>query len=46
MAELEKTQAEMDKARADEKAAFMEAKTDLEAGIAGVQKALELLRNH
>eukprot|EP00747_Dinoflagellata_sp_TGD_P157206 gnl/TRDRNA2_/TRDRNA2_177725_c0_seq11.p1 gnl/TRDRNA2_/TRDRNA2_177725_c0~~gnl/TRDRNA2_/TRDRNA2_177725_c0_seq11.p1 ORF type:complete len:218 (-),score=88.40 gnl/TRDRNA2_/TRDRNA2_177725_c0_seq11:46-699(-) len=37
---------EMDKARTDEKAAFTEAKTDLEAGIAGVQKALELLRDY
>merc|ERR1719389_1148809 len=46
LAELMKTQAEMDKARSDEKAAFMEAKTDLEAGIAGVQKALELLRDY
>merc|ERR1719409_557502 len=31
LAELEKTTMEMDKARSDEKAAFMEAKTDLEA---------------
>merc|ERR1719409_584107 len=33
LAELQKTQAEMDTARTDEKAAFTEAKTDLEAGI-------------
>merc|ERR1719181_1178173 len=46
LAELAKTTAEMDKARSDEKAAFTEAKTDLEAGIAGVQKALELLRDY
>merc|ERR1719160_2429836 len=46
LADLMQTQAEMDKARTDEKAAFTEAKTDLEAGIAGVQKALELLRDY
>merc|ERR1712100_179584 len=34
----------MDKARTDEKAAFDAAKSDLEAGIAGVQTALEKLR--
>merc|ERR1719389_1062606 len=33
LAELARTQAEMDKARTDEKAAFTEAETDLEAGI-------------
>merc|ERR1719240_2314481 len=37
---------EMDKARADENAAFLEAKTALEAGITGVTKALEVLRNY
>merc|ERR1719387_2079421 len=37
---------EMDHARADEKAAFIETKADLEAGINGVTKALEVLRNY
>ena len=36
----------MDKARTDEKAAFDAAKTDLEAGINGVQGALEVLREY
>merc|ERR1719183_3329577 len=34
----------MDKARTDENAAFTAAKSDLQAGIDGVQKALEVLR--
>eukprot|EP00747_Dinoflagellata_sp_TGD_P157208 gnl/TRDRNA2_/TRDRNA2_177725_c0_seq13.p1 gnl/TRDRNA2_/TRDRNA2_177725_c0~~gnl/TRDRNA2_/TRDRNA2_177725_c0_seq13.p1 ORF type:complete len:208 (-),score=82.75 gnl/TRDRNA2_/TRDRNA2_177725_c0_seq13:46-669(-) len=36
----------MDKARADENAAYKAAKTDLEAGINGVQGALEVLREY
>merc|ERR1719146_317542 len=36
----------MDKARADEHAAFLEAKAALEAGITGVTKALEVLRSY
>merc|ERR1719146_514852 len=36
----------MDKARADEHAAFLEEKAALEAGITGVTKALEVLRNY
>merc|ERR1719333_1293052 len=35
----------MDKAREDAHAAFLEAKTDLEQGITGVQNALEVLRS-
>merc|ERR1719267_428202 len=44
LAELAKRQAEMDKVRADQHAAFAQAKADLELGISGVQKALEVLR--
>merc|ERR1719352_1748573 len=44
LADLAKTTAEMDKARADESAAFTQAQSDLQAGITGVQKALEVLR--
>jgi len=46
LAELAKTTAEMDKARTDEKEAFTAAAADLEAGIAGVQTALEKLREY
>merc|ERR1719387_697128 len=46
LAHLAKTTMEMDKARADEHAAFSETKTDLEAGITGVTKALEVLRSY
>merc|ERR1719321_471579 len=46
LASLAKTTMEMDQARADEKALFLETKTDLEAGITGVTKALEVLRNY
>jgi chromosome segregation ATPase len=46
LAALAKTTAEMDKARADENAVFVETKTDLSAGIAGVGKALEVLRSY
>merc|ERR1719379_2086036 len=46
LANLAKTTMEMDKARTDEHAAYMEAKTDLQAGIDGVQKALEVLRSY
>jgi chromosome segregation ATPase len=43
---LVKTQAEMDAARADERAAFAAAKSDLEQGISGVQGALQALRDY
>eukprot|EP00747_Dinoflagellata_sp_TGD_P154790 gnl/TRDRNA2_/TRDRNA2_177533_c10_seq2.p1 gnl/TRDRNA2_/TRDRNA2_177533_c10~~gnl/TRDRNA2_/TRDRNA2_177533_c10_seq2.p1 ORF type:complete len:704 (+),score=255.75 gnl/TRDRNA2_/TRDRNA2_177533_c10_seq2:89-2200(+) len=46
LSELAKTTMEMDAARSDEHAAYMEAKTDLQAGIDGVQKALEVLRSY
>merc|ERR1719389_777961 len=46
LANLAKTTMEMDKARADENAAFVETKTDLSAGIEGVGKALEVLRSY
>merc|ERR1719213_1076866 len=36
----------MDTARSDEHAAYEEASTDLQAGIDGVQKALEVLRSY
>jgi len=43
---MAKAQYEMDKARQDESAAFIVAKADLEAGVAGVQKALQVLRDY
>merc|ERR1719420_611859 len=46
LADLAKTTMEMDKSRADENAAFLEAKAALEAGITGVTKALEVLRSY
>jgi hypothetical protein len=46
LANLAKEQVEMDKARASESAAFTQAKQDLQAGITGVQKALEVLRSY
>merc|ERR1740123_827640 len=46
LAALAKTQAEMDKIRQEEKEAFTQAKSDLEAGIAGVRKALGVLRDY
>lgn len=46
LAALAKEQAEMDKVRADEKAAFQKAKEDLELGIEGVRKALSLLKDY
>merc|ERR1719271_1837240 len=44
LAALAKRQAEMDQVRSDQKAAFLQAKTDLELGLSGVRKALEVLR--
>merc|ERR1719217_1595825 len=46
LAELADSQAEMDKVREETHAAFVTAKEDLEQGIAGVQGALEVLRNY
>jgi len=46
LAKIAKQQAEMDSIRAEEKAAYDKAKAELEAGIAGVQKALGVLRDY
>merc|ERR1719230_529278 len=46
LAKLAKEQAEMDSIRAEEKAAYDTAKAELELGIAGVQKALGVLRDY
>merc|ERR1719420_1665781 len=46
LAALAKEQAEMDKLRKEENDEFLAAKADLDAGIAGVRKALEVLRDY
>jgi len=46
LATLARQQAEMDKVRAEEKANYDTAKAELEAGIGGVQKALQVLREY
>merc|ERR1719316_1424514 len=46
LAELAQTQAEMDKIRAEEHANYKVAKEELEEGLAGVQKALSVLRDY
>merc|ERR1719160_1014052 len=46
LAELEASQAEMDKVREEQNVAYKSAKKDLEDGIKGVQGALEVLRNY
>merc|ERR1719313_996336 len=46
LAKIAKQQAEMDSIRAEEKAAYDKAKAELEAGIAGVQKASGVLRDY
>merc|ERR1712194_427974 len=43
---LAKEQAEMDKIRGDQHAAYKQAKADLELGLSGVRKALEVLRDY
>merc|ERR1719265_1133958 len=44
LAELAKEQAEMDKLRQEQNADYLKAKADLELGLSGVRKALEVLR--
>merc|ERR1719333_375426 len=46
LAGLAKEQADMDAIRAEEKAAFDQAKSDLELGLSGVGKALSVLRKY
>jgi len=46
LATLSRQQAEMDSIRAEEKAAFDQAKAELELGISGVQKALSVLKDY
>merc|ERR1712060_545274 len=46
LAALAKEQAEMDSIRMDERADYAQAKVDLEAGLAGVRKALGVLRDY
>jgi len=46
LATLSREQAEMDSIRAEEKAAFDTAKSELELGISGVQKALSVLKDY
>jgi len=46
LAELMKSQAEMDKIRQEENAAFVQAKADLTAGLTGVRQALTVLRDY
>merc|ERR1719191_1150845 len=46
LAALAKMQAEMDKIRAETHADYLKAKAELEEGLAGVRKALDLLRSY
>jgi len=46
LAKISKEQAEMDEMRQEENADYKKAKADLEAGIAGVEKALTVLRDY
>jgi chromosome segregation ATPase len=46
LADMAKEQSEMDEVRAEQKAAFEQAKTNLDLGLAGVQKALTVLRKY
>jgi len=46
LAELMKSQAEMDKIRQEENAAFLQAKDDLTLGLSGVRQALTVLRDY
>jgi len=46
LATIAKTQAEMDKIRGDQNAAYTKAKSELTQGLEGVRKALEVLRSY
>merc|ERR1719181_2546019 len=46
LAALAKEQADMDKIRSEAHAAYVEAKADLELGLSGVRKALDVLRTY
>merc|ERR1712050_662766 len=46
LAALAKEQSEMDKLRMEERTNYAQAKADLEAGLAGVRKALGVLRDY
>merc|ERR1712045_697974 len=46
LAELAASQAEMDKLRQNENAAFVQEKADLEQGLEGVRTALKVLRDY
>merc|ERR1712130_579504 len=46
LAAMAKEQAKMDDIRRDENAAYTKAKADLELGLSGVRKALEVLRDY
>jgi len=46
LAELASSQSEMDKIRSEENADYMQAKKDLELGLGGVRKALDVLRDY
>jgi len=46
LVELAQSQAEMDKIRSEEKALYAKNKSEMEAGISGVQKALSVLRDY
>merc|ERR1712050_600561 len=46
LAELARSQAQMDKIRQDGNAAFVQAKADLEQGLDGVRRALSVLRDY
>merc|ERR1719336_2134283 len=46
LAALAKEQANMDSMRSEERANYAQAKTDLEAGLTGVRKALGVLRDY
>merc|ERR1719311_115945 len=46
LAALAKLQAEMDKIRAEEHETYLKVKADLELGLEGVRKALEILRSY